>query len=49
MSHELFMELWNGEKLLSRSDIPHVPVAIAGLTTKFGLTVTNLLYEVDLY
>ena len=28
--------------------IPDVPIVIAGLTVKIGLTVTNLLQEVEL-
>ena len=42
------MELGNGEKILSRGYIPDVPVVTAGLTVKTGLTVTNLLHDVDL-
>ena len=38
----------NGEKYLSRGYVPEVPVVTAGLTVKIGLTVTNLLHEVDL-
>ena len=33
---------------LSRGFVPDVPVVTAGLTVKVGLTVTNLLHEVDL-
>ena len=45
---DVFLELGNGEKYLSRGYVPDVPVVTAGLTVKVGLTVTNLLHEVDL-
>ena len=45
---DVFLELGNGEKCLSRGFVPDVPIATAGLTVKIGLTVTNLLHEVDL-
>ena len=45
---DVFLELGNGEKILSRGYIPDVPVVTAGLTVKTGLTVTNLLHDVDL-
>ena len=45
---DIFLELGNGEKILSRGYMPDVPVVNAGLTVKIGLTVTNLLYDVDL-
>ena len=44
---DIFLELGNGEKILSKEYILDVPVVIAGLTTKVGLTITNLLHEVD--
>ena len=43
-----FLELGNGEKYLSRGYVPDIPVITAGLTVKVGLTITNLLHEVDL-
>ena len=46
--HDVFLELGNGEKNLSRVYIPDVPVVTAGLIVKIGLTVTNLLHDVDL-
>ena len=46
--HDVFLELGNGEKYLSRGYVLDVPIAIARLTVKIGLTVTNLLHEVDL-
>ena len=45
---DIFLELGNGEKILSRGYVPDVPVVTPGLTIKVGLTVTNLLHEVDL-
>ena len=44
----IFLELGNGDKILSRGYIPDVPIVTAGLAVKVGLTVTNLLHEVDL-
>ena len=45
---DIFLELGNGQKYLSRGFVPDVSVVTAGLTVKVGLTVTNLLHEVDL-
>ena len=45
--HDIFLELGNKEKFLSRGFIPDVPIVTAGLRFKTVLTVTNLLYEVD--
>ena len=45
---DVFLELGNGEKFLSRGFIPDVHIVAAGLTIKLGLTVTNVLHEVDL-
>ena len=45
---DIFLELGNGEKYLSRGYVPEVPIVTAGLTVKVGLIVTNLMYEVDL-
>ena len=45
---DIFLELGNGQKYLSRGHVPDVPVVTAGLTVRVGLTVTNLLHEVDL-
>ena len=45
---DIFLELGNGEKILSRGYVPDVPMVTTGLTVKVGLTVTNLLHEVDL-
>ena len=45
---DVFLELGNGEKFLSRGSILDVPVVIVDLTVKIGLTVTNFLHKVDL-
>ena len=45
---DIFLELGNGEKYLSRGYVPDVPVVTAGLTMKVGLAVTALLHEVNL-
>ena len=45
---DIFLELGNGQKYLSRGFVPNVSVVTASLTVKVGLTVTNLLHEVDL-
>ena len=45
---DVFLELGNGQKYLSRGYVPEVPVVTGGLTVRVGLTVTNLLHEVDL-
>ena len=46
--HDVFLELGNGEKILSMGYIHDIPVVAAGLTVRTGLTVTNLLHDVDL-
>ena len=45
---DIFLELGNGEKYLSREYVPDVSVITAGLTMKVGLSVTALVHEVDL-
>ena len=45
---DIFLELGNGERILSQGYIPDVPVVIAGLTVKIGLIITTLLHDVDL-
>ena len=45
---DVFLELGNREKILSRGYIPDIPIVTAGLTVKTRLTVTNLLHDVDL-
>ena len=46
--HDIFLELGNSEKILSKGYIPNVPMVIAGLAVKIGLTVASLLHNVDL-
>ena len=48
MPQDVFLELGNGQKYLSRGYVPDIPIATAGLVVKMDLTVTNLLHEVDL-
>ena len=38
----IFLELGNGDKILSRGYIPDVPIVTAGLTVKVGLTVVRV-------
>ena len=45
---DIFLELVNGEKYLSRGYVSNVLVVTVGMTDKIGLTMTNLLHEVDL-
>ena len=45
---DIFLELGSGQKYLSRGFVLNVSVVTAGLTVKVGLTVTNLLPDVDL-
>ena len=45
---DVFLELGNGEKFLSRGFVPDFPTVTAGLTVKVGSPVTNLLYDADL-
>ena len=45
---DLFLELGNGQKYLSRGCVLDVPIATAGLTVKMDITVTSLLHDVDL-
>ena len=47
-SHDMFLELGNGEKYLSQRYVPDFPMVTAELTVKVGRIVTNLLYDVDL-
>ena len=47
VARDIFLELGNGQNYLSRGYVPEVPVVTAGLTVKVGLTVTNLLHDVD--
>ena len=43
-----FLELGDGQKVLSRGKVLDVPVVTAGLTTKMDFTATSLLHDVDL-
>ena len=45
---DAFLELGNGEEYLSRGYFPDVSIDTAGLPVKIGVTVTNLMHEVDL-
>ena len=45
---DVFLELGNGQKYLSRGYVPDVPIVTAGLTVKIGFTITTLLHDVDL-
>ena len=47
-NEDTFLELGNGQKILSRGKVQDVPVVTAGLTTKIDLTVTKLLHDVDI-
>ena len=44
---DVFLELGKGEKILIKGSIPNIPEVTAGLTVKIGLTVPNLVCEVD--
>ena len=45
---DVFLELGNGQKYLSRGFVPDATVVTAGLTVRVGLTVTILLHGMDL-
>ena len=46
-SHNTFLELGDGKKVLSRGRAVDVPVVTSGYTMKTNLTVNNLLHGVD--
>ena len=46
-SHNTFLELGDGKKVLSRGRAVDVPVVTSGYTMKTNLTVCNLLHDVD--
>ena len=46
-SHNTFLELGDGKKVLSRGRAVDVPVVTAGFAAKLNLTVTSLLHGVD--
>ena len=45
---DVFLELGNGQKYLSRGFVPDATVLTTGLTVRVGLTVTILLHGMDL-
>ena len=47
-SHNTFLELGDGKKVLSRGRAVDVPVVTSGYTMRTNLTVSNLLHGVDL-
>ena len=47
-TRDIFLELGNGKKYLFWGYVHGVHLVTVGLTIKIGLTVTNLLHEVDL-
>ena len=47
-SHNTFLELGDGKKVLSRGRAVHVPVITSGYTMRTNLTVSNLLHGVDI-
>ena len=47
-SHNTFLELGDGKKVLSRGRAVDVPVVTSGCTMKTNLTVSNLLHGVDI-
>ena len=46
-SHNTFLELGNGKKVLSRGRAVDIPVVTSSYTMKTNLTVCNLLHDVD--
>ena len=46
-SHNTFLELGDGKKVLSRGCADDVPVVTSGYSMKTNLTVSNLLHGVD--
>ena len=48
LPRDVFLELGNGQKYLSKGYVPDVPIVTTGLIVKVGLTVTTLLHKVDL-
>ena len=47
-SHNTFLELGDGKKVLSRERAVDLPIITSGYTMKTNLTVSNLLHDVDL-
>ena len=46
--HDTFLELGNGERILSRGRVTNVPIVTGNHCTRCNLTVTSLLHQVDL-
>ena len=44
---DTFLELGNGQRVLSRGYVPEVPVTVGGHTSSTNLTVTSLLHDSD--
>ena len=44
---DTFLELGNGQRVLSRGYVPEVPVILSGHTSTVDMTVTSLLHDVD--
>ena len=47
-SHNTFLELGDGKKVLSRGQAVDVPIVTSGYTMRTNLIVSNLLHGVDL-
>ena len=45
--HDTFLELGNGERILSRGRVTNVPVVTSNHCTRCSLTVTSLLHQAD--
>ena len=43
-----FLELGDGQKILSKGKVLDIPIITAGVVSKMDLTITSLLHEVDL-
>ena len=46
--HYTFLQLGNGERILSRGRVTNVPIVISNHCTRCNLTVTSLLHQFDL-
>ena len=46
-SHNTFLELRDGKKVLSQGRAINIPIVTAGFAMKTDLTVSNLLHSVD--
>ena len=44
---DTFLELGNGQRVLSHGYVPEVPVTLSGHTSTVDMTVTSLLHDVD--